>query len=369
MSSLNGGGAEKALLTMLHHFDYSHFSVELCLISKCGIYLDEIPNEVKIIALYNNPTSLWAKIDYNFYSHCQIDLLERNRIRKKIGKKYDAIISFCEGRSLKFHSYVTDRTPNNITWVHTDIYTNHYTIGKPFTIPHELKAYSAMQTIVFVSKDAQKQFERTFPKLKNINKQVIYNPIDRNLILSYKKHIPPHSTFKIICIGGLRKVKAFDRAVRLASQLKSDNIDFQIDIIGEGNGRNELKSLIHQYSVNDKVSLLGFRNPPYRELATADLFLSTSIAEGFPLVHCEALCLGIPIVSTRCTGSQELLEDNKYGIIVEQNDKSIYQGVKNIIHNEVLRKHYQNKAMERAEIFNLDTTMKNIYKVINSLKK
>lgn len=364
MHSLGGGGTEKVLITLLKNFDYNNFNIDLCLISKWGVYLKDIPECVRLIPLYDDISSLRTKIEYNLYSRLGIDFLERIRIRKKVDKSYDAIISFSEGRSLKFHSYIADYTNNNITWVHTDMYTNHYTSGANFSAQDELKAYGMMNTIVFVSENARQQFKKAFPQI-GIYQKVIVNPIPRDLITSYISPCKAINTkFTITCVGGLRKVKAFDRVIRLAVRLKQKCYDFQVSIIGDGDCRSELEKMIECENVNDCVRLLGFVTPPYQELSKSDLFLNVSIAEGYPLVICEAMCLGIPVVSTKTAGSMELLGDSEYGLLVEQNDESILVGVERIMNDDKLRTYYHEKALERADSFDIGEIMQRVYSLM-----
>lgn len=363
MSSLGGGGAEKVLVTMLQHFDYSKFNVELCLIVKSGIYVNAVPKNVKLTVLYENPVSWKAKIDYNVYSKLNVSLLERMCIRNRVGKHYDAIISFCEGRSLKFHSYITDRTENNVTWIHTDLDKNHHSVGKYFKISHEFAAYNAMQQIIFVSNDAKKQFGKLYPSM-NIDKQkVIYNIIDKDYIESFMNKDHYNQIFSIVCVGGLRKEKAFDRVVRLAKKLKLEGLRFHIKIIGDGEGRTKLQKQIDESQVSDCVDLVGFLNPPYEELSKAHLFLSTSITEGFPLVVCEALCSELPIVATKCTGPIEVLENGKYGLLVDPNDTAIYEGVKLLMTDEKERQKYVELSKVRKQMFDVSNVMNQIYKL------
>ena len=94
------------------------------------------------------------------------------------------------------------------------------------------------------------------------------------------------------------------------------------------------------------------------------MFIVPSIAEGFSLVLCEAFCLGLPIVSTKTTGPIELIDNNKYGILVDHDDESIYQGVKRMIDDEQLRLYYHQRSLERAKMFNIKDTIKQVYEVL-----
>ena len=366
ITTLAGGGAEKVLITMLKHFDYLRFDVELLLIYNEGIYLADVPQEVKVHYLYHKPLSICEKINYNLKTRFNNESGYKLLTRSKVGK-YDTIISFLEGFSLKYHSYIVDRAKKNISWVHIDLFNFHYTNGRFFSEKEEKEAYNKMDKIVFVSNDAKKQFEKLYPD-NLINKDVILNPIEKDLISQYKKEYKKYSEdrcFNIVSVGRLVSQKAYDRLVRLAKRLKDDNYNFHINIIGEGELRKDLEKLIVENQVESQVSLVGFVKPPYEVMSNADLFVSSSVAEGFSLVVAEAFCLGLPVVSTKTTGPIELLDNNKYGLLTDHDDdESIYQAVKKMIDDDNLREYYHKKSFERAEALDIEKIMKQIYSIL-----
>lgn len=84
----------------------------------------------------------------------------------------------------------------------------------------------------------------------------------------------------------------------------------------------------------------------------------------FPLVICEALCLGLPVVATKNAGSEEILGKGKYGLLTEQDEFLLYKALKAVIENVALRDDLRNKALERAELFNESAIMDQIYTVL-----
>jgi glycosyltransferase involved in cell wall biosynthesis len=364
IGSLDGGGAEKVLVDILKFFDYTRFEVALCLFSKKGIYISEVPKQVRILPLYSNKNGFLAKIEHRLYRHFRISLFESFRIKRKVAKHYDSIISFLEGEPIKFHSYIASRTNRNISWVHTDLFKNYNTVGYSLSAKDELNAYQKMDEIVFVSNDAMIQFKRKFT-LK-ANHRMIYNPIDKKSIIETSAiNSVVKEKFTICTIGRLFEIKALDRFIRVARMIKNVGFDFDYWIIGEGPLKEELLKLRDKLDLTNNVHLLGFKNPPSSWLKASDIFVNTSIAEGFPLVVCEALCLGKPIVATRCTGTVEMLGNSEFGILTDHDDESIYQGIKKLIDNPNLMKFYQGKAYDRSiELFDITKTMSEIYTIL-----
>ena len=109
---------------------------------------------------------------------------------------------------------------------------------------------------------------------------------------------------------------------------------------------------------------LGFKSNPYPYIAASDLFLSTSMTEGYPLVICEALCLGKPIIATAVSGSKEILADSEYGLLSEEDDDSLLKNTLRMITNNSLREYYSNRAVEKSLDFDVQSTVDNIYKFI-----
>lgn len=81
---------------------------------------------------------------------------------------------------------------------------------------------------------------------------------------------------------------------------------------------------------------------------------------------CEALCLDKPIVTTNVTGPRKILGDLEYGLLTEENDDAIFEGVRRMIDDADLRKYYAKKASERRQIFDIQSTVDKIYKLITS---
>ena len=111
---------------------------------------------------------------------------------------------------------------------------------------------------------------------------------------------------------------------------------------------------MHELNVENEVHFLGFQANPYPYLKESDIFISTSISEGFSLVICEALVLGIPIVATNTAGA---LENN---FIKSAHDTLNFK----YITDETLRTEYHKKSLLRANIFEVQSVMSRFYEVI-----
>ena len=362
--SLGGGGAEKVLITLLNNIDATLYNVELLIIFNSGIYFSELPPHVKLSIVYPQNNSLCQKLDFSFYYKFNCVLFEKLSVVRALKRhRYDTIISFLEGRAVKAHSYIAARAKRNISWIHTDMVNNHYTNDISMKQDLERYAYSLMDEVVFVSKESEQQFQKLGYSIKK--SCVINNPIDSTKIKLYMNNSSNNRRFTIVLCGRLTSVKGYDRMIRVAKRLKDDGFSFQVNFIGEGEERGNLQQLINSLELDDCVSLLGFKKPPYSIMAKADLFVSTSFTEGYPVNICEALCLGLPVVATRCTGTTEILGENgEYGLVAEQNEDSIFECIKSMIIDGNLLESYKQKAMTASQKFSIEKTMGEIYEVL-----
>ena len=370
MPSLPGAGAEKVLIEILRHIDYTQYNVSLFLEYREGVYLQDVPDKVSIIALHG-PNNLWFQrlhrrlVERGWYAPFHEMVYRRMFLSLLRGKRYDTIISFMEGSAVKFHSYIFDKGKRNISWVHIDFQQKHWSLDFFRDAEDERQCYEKMDKIIFVSNDAKTGFDSLF-HLSAEKYAVHYNIIDADRIrrLSQMCTAEQKNRFTICMLGRLNTQKRHDRAISVAKTLKELGYDFELWIIGDGELREKIEKQINEAGLQDVVKLKGFINPPYSMLAQADIFLNTSEAEGFSLVVAEAFCLGIPVVSTNVSGPRELLGDSEYGILTSQEEKDIASAVRTMMDKPQLRKHYSVMSIIRSQMFNVDASMSAFYKLL-----
>lgn len=374
IDSLNSGGAEKVLINILKRLDYKKLEVELLLLFSEGVYLKEIPKEIKVNKVFwGNGNEYFKKkpqlfkIFYKLYRKFLIGLIKicpslmRAIYKLVIHKKYDIEIAFVEGITSYVVLSSTNIKSKKILWIHTDILKR-----RTMSRSKEKRVFSKMNQIICVSEGAKESILKLYPEFYEKVK-VIYNPIDSFEIITKSKAIIASKKEKItlISIGRLDYAKGFDILLKAHKILINEGVDHELIIVGEGKERGKLQKLIVELNVVNTAKLLGYKENPYVYLKNADIFVMSSRYEGFPLVLAEALILEKPIVATRCTGIKEILEDGKYGILVEVEDiRSLKEGIQKMIINDELRNEYRLKAIKRKNFFYIDEVMKKINGVI-----
>ncbi len=118
-------------------------------------------------------------------------------------------------------------------------------------------------------------------------------------------------------VGRLSAEKGFDVLIRAADQLLSVGHDFEVWIVGEGDQREPLQSLIDGFGRGERIRLLGYRTDPTEVYQAMDIYALSSLREGLPNVVLEAMALGLPVAATRIAGVPLLVQDGENGLIVE----------------------------------------------------
>ena len=95
-----------------------------------------------------------------------------------------------------------------------------------------------------------------------------------------------------------------------------------------------------------------------------DLFVCSSRCEGYNLAIAEAMVLGIPIVSTRCSGPVEILQDGKYGVLCDNSVEGLYNTIKLFVQQPGLCNQYSQLSKERSNFFRIDSVINQIEQLL-----
>lgn len=363
INTLEGGGAEKLLVSLLKKLNPLKNNIFLLVLEKKGIYIKEIEKLEKIKVYYlidekeeEKNKSIKKKIKKFIYC-----LLGGIIVKKKIKVNFDIGIAYLEGPSTFFLACLKN-CKRKISWVHTDIEKN-----KVMNKILEKISFSKMDKIICVSNDVKKSVKNLYPSLKD-KLSVIYNQVDKSEIKELAKLDSDDKIRKdkisLITIGRLNYAKGYDILLQAHNELLNDKIDYNLYILGIGEEEKKLKKYIKEKEITKNTFLLGFKKNPYPYIKQADIFISSSRYEGYPLVLCEALCLEKPIIATKCTGSIEILENGEYGLLSEvENVEGLKENIKKLVLDKELRKEYSILAKKRAEIFDIDKNIKELEKI------
>jgi len=216
--------------------------------------------------------------------------------------------------------------------------------------------YLKYDAVVGVSKTALNSLHKKVPTIEPNKLKVIHNVVDIDLIISRGNENVDDFNFSndnnsitICTVGRLAQQKGYIRLLHIISRLAKEGFAFHLIIIGQGEHENELKSIIKENNLHDYVSLLGFKSNPHKYVNKSDLFICSSYQEGFSTAVTESVLLKTPVLTTNCAGMDEILVDGKYGMIVDNSDEALYEGLKNLLANKNILNDYKLLAKERSE--------------------
>lgn len=348
---LEMGGAEKSLVNLLNELSPDDIAVDLLLIKKQGVLMNQVPSWVNII---DTPYELKSLFGFNTDSAKGLALAairvfgtvwtklftKRNRrifLRWKnfysgaipsFEKKYDVAVSYLPDESMY---YVAEKVSadRKVCWIHTDVVAcgvypeeyHHYFryFDKIVTISNE-----CVNSICALCSEAADKV-LCLPNI--VSGKYIRAKAEEEAVPQKSPEV-----FSITSVGRLEHVKGFDMAVEAAAILKEKQVPFRWQIVGDGSERENLEKLIAKNGLENHVILLGLKENPYPYVKNSDMVVQTSRFEGKSIVLDEAKILGIPILATNYATVKDQVSPNE-GWIVGMNPEEIAAGICRVIEN------------------------------------
>jgi glycosyltransferase involved in cell wall biosynthesis len=131
-----------------------------------------------------------------------------------------------------------------------------------------------------------------------------------------KLGIPPERLL-IGAVGRLSAEKGFDLLIRSVDRLLQKGLDVELTIVGEGEEKQRLHSLIASLGRADRMHLPGYRSDMISLYQAMDIYALSSLREGLPNVLLEAMAMDVPVVATRVAGIPRLIQSEENGLLVE----------------------------------------------------
>lgn len=380
----NFGGPVTSLINMLDLLKNHEFEFDVFLMAHVGdltrYFLKEfnVLKEDKILA-----SAICKKSDYKrrfgviglvvrFFVFLSRRINNNNFIERIYAKaarrigRYDVVVSYQENLTTDFSKYICAN--KRIAWVHTmfEQFSKAYA-----SLDQVKKTYSYFDNIVCVADGASEAFEKAIPEFKSII-SVINNPISIDRVrklsimpeVSIQKHNNLSQKLTFVSVGRLSREKQYDMAIEVAVGLKKQGIAFNWYIVGDGEEKSYLTSLVAKYSLENEVVLLGYLSNPYPIIKDADLLVITSLYEAQPMVALEALLLHVPVVTTNYPTAYSLIKNGKNGLICRNEYDDILKTLLCFSNNIELRKHLKKGAEEYT--YDNEKICKSVLRIINN---
>lgn len=357
INALSGGGAERVLTTLLHHFS-KDISLELCLATNTTIpFAYSLPNSIRIINLYEGCNIKHNKT-FNFFSY-RIPYLVN--IRKIAKREHPDIIIVFMGNSISNVILMTLGLGIPI------IGSEHTNVSRSFGRVFELKRkilYPFASAITVLTKYDYNLWSKKFSNIVRMP-----NPCDFKVINSvYKKDK------RVIAVGRVSdwEIKGFDNLVRAWSKICHEVPEWQLSIVGKYD-IDSLSFLKKIQSENQGVNIefLGFRNDVNRLLLESEIFVLSSRVEGLPMGLIEAMkskccCVSFDVK----TGPNEIIKDGFSGLLVKDQDvNALAEKLLYVIKNENKRILFSQNAPLSVEQYSIENVIEKWYSLIKRFVK
>lgn len=272
-----------------------------------------------------------------------------NLFQKRI-TGYDCAISYIhEAPENSFYGGCNDFVLKNIdakmkiTWLHCDF--EHCGANNE----HSRNIYPKFDRIVACSDGCGKSFLRCLPDLTD-KVVVIRNCNDYKAIKNAASNGINYddSFFNVVTVARLSEEKGIERGIVAVESCIKAGLQVHYHIVGSGDQENKLKQMVVDHQLENAVFFYGNRKNPYPYIINADLFLLPSYHEAAPMVFDEAACLGVPILSTKTTSTDDMILASGNGYVCDNNTEAIYENMKWILQHKDDLKMIKHNMMSKS---------------------
>lgn len=327
----NGGGAERVLNTLIGELS-KWYDIDIIERWEDNTYVYNLPDNVhKLKSMTYFPHMVESMGWNSFYWSLHRKMLTVFTIlfptivyRHYIKDIYDYEISFNYLYSALLIANSPNRTSKKIMWNHSDLYDLDYkrlkgiSKWKSFIKYHvQTRAFKKGDCVVSISEFTYKSISDLFPFARNKQK-LVFNGYNFEVFKDKSKEfeVKKSERFSLSFLGRLEGRKNVITAIMAVNRvIEKGGIDVELMILGDGECREDAE---HEAGKNsDHFRFLGFQSNPYPYLKSSDALILTSTTEGFPTVIIEAISLGIPVITTKVGGVDEIIHDGENGLVVK----------------------------------------------------
>ena len=350
------GGADKSLSRLINGLDEKDYNIFFLTLKKPYIQ-NYLKRKIKIIKLNKSKTIL--------------SIFEIRKFLRNLNKN-EKIIFFSNQNFANIISFFILLGFKNVKQILME--RNHV---DEFNYSNNFYDYLKKRIIIFLMKllykkadlviGNAKKLSLDLKKLTGCKVQTIYNPaLDYQIYKFSKKKIKKINKKNIILnIGRLELQK--DQITLLQAIKNISNI--YLIIIGYGKEKNYLKKYIKENNLNKKVLILDKIANPYPYYRISELFISTSLYEGFPNVLTEAIMFDVPVISSNCnSGPAEILLQNKgIQIFEKRNHFELEKKIKFFLKNKNLFKKRGKFLKRQLNRFNQEKIVSQFDKIFKNI--
>lgn len=190
-----------------------------------------------------------------------------------------------------------------------------------------------------------------FSKAVRKKSTVIFNPLNMGEYEGAAARCDENDRIdEIVAVGRLIRQKNPEMLLNAFANLASDFPKYRLSFIGEGDMREKLLEMAKEKNIADRVELNGAVSNVFERTHKSKLYVMTSEYEGMPNALIEAMCLGLPVISTKVSGAVDVIENKKNGVLIDCGDeKALEKEMRELLSNAELRQRYGENATKIAD--------------------
>lgn len=352
------GGVQKSLCNLLWAIE-KDYDVTLLLFSKTGELISELPPSVKVIE--SNGFFRFLGISQGECKRHLKDYLLRGllafcsrlfgrsrtvnlmlKTQPNLTESYDCAISYLHnGRRKSFYGGTQEYVINcidakkKIAFLHGD----YLSCGANCKENNQL--LESFDLVATCSKGCRRAFLTALPNMEDKCKTVCnFHRYDKIRAMALNEPVDYDDAYvNVIIVSRLSHEKGIDRAIKALSDALNNGRKVKLHIVGDGALKSELMNLVKKMKLDESVVFYGEQSNPYKYMLNADLLLMTSYHEAAPMVIDEALCLGVPTLTTNTTSSKEMVEERNCGWVCQNTETALSDTFEMVVSNkQMLRK-------------------------------
>lgn len=330
------GGSERTV-----HILANSFERELTIITIADVVKYKIDNKNKIIPIIKKNYPGYIKVlifPFILYKLCKIIMHVSPDIVVSF-HFFSNILNVLCSKKIGYKSFVSERQ-------YSEKYFGKKNIILKWLIP---LIYNNSNGIICNDKDIKKSLQ-TFYKVKSpiLVLNNLFVPFGNN------SNRPPinDNTFRFLTVGRLSKEKNTKDIIKAFSMINNKK-KLELIIVGDGYLRKELLALTRELQVENNVKFIGYTSEVSKYYELCDVFVFSSLNEGFPNVILEAMSFGMPIISYKFkAGIETIIEKNKYGILVDLHDvNGLKEKMELLINDKFLFNKFSKQSLMRVKDF------------------
>ena len=332
IGTLGVGGAEKVLIDLVNNLDPQKYQITVQTLIDIGEKRAALSPNIRYRSIVRFKSGFLRDIATKIL----LKILPARFIYRAFVKDgYDCEIAFLEGFPTKILAYSDDPKGKTYAWVHTDLNAFPDSYRAYGSEEKEGRAYRKFDRIFCVSEGVKTAIQKKYA-LDDATLDVVYNIMDDKAVYDGIKETSdflPAIRPYFISVGRLIEQKGYERLLRVHRRLIGEGLFHTLAIIGDGPLKETLVDYIEKNSLSETAFLLGYQSNPHKYVKDADLFVCSSLAEGYSTAVGEAVLSGTPVLSTDVAGAREPFRSPRCSIVIDNDEEALYDALRALLQN------------------------------------